>query len=186
MALDALVVVLVALIASLWWLWCLRSGSKVVVLPPELRTAQLIYAERLFRSVWPVSITAKVDRVYRNGAGELVLMELKTRRVSRTYLSDVIELSAQRIAIIAQTGNPVAGHAYVLIEEPESGEMSSHYVKLMQHNDLTALALRREALRVGEADPLHARSPGICRACGFLQECRSSNFIPLAKDLKNV
>ena len=121
MALDALAIALIGVLVCLWWLWRLHLGRPVDVLPPELRTAQLIYAERLFRSTGLVSITAKVDRVYRNGANELVLLELKTRCASRAYLSDVIELSAQRIAVMAQTGEPVSGHGYVLIEEPWSG-----------------------------------------------------------------
>jgi len=43
--------------------------------------------------------------------GELVLVEVKTRQPSRAYLSDVIELSAQRIALMERTKEPVALHA---------------------------------------------------------------------------
>ena len=174
MALDVAIITFIAVLASLWLLWCLHSARTVGTLPPELRTARLVYVERLFRSVGPVSISAKVDRVYRNAAGELVLLELKTRRASRAYLSDVIELSAQRIAVMAQTREPVVWHAYVLTEVPEGRRTAWHRVELIPPGDLMALALRRKALLAGEIDAHCARLPGMCRICGFRRECRPS------------
>jgi len=175
MALDVAIITFIGVNAGLWLLRRRYSVRTVgPVLPPELRIARLIYAERMFRSIGPMSISAKVDRVYRNAAGEFVLLELKTRRASRTYLSDVIELSAQRIAVMAQTKEPVVWHAYVLTDGPEGCRTAWHRVKLMRLGDLLALALRRKALLAGEIDARWARSPGMCRTCGFQRECRSS------------
>lgn len=174
MALEVLVVVFVGVLAYLWWLRLVHSGRTAEVLPPELRTAQLIHAERLFRSVGAVSIAAKVDRVYLNATGEFVLLELKTRRAYRTYLPDIIELSSQRVAVMAQTGKSVAEHAYVLIALPEDRKTVWHRVQLMGEGAVIALALRRESLLAGEADARCARSRGICRACRFRRECKSS------------
>src|SRR5574338_1313199 len=104
-------IAVVGILAGLWWRRRRHSRRAGSGLPSELRTARMIFAERLFRSTGPVlSITARIDRAYRNAAGELVLLELKTRRVSRVYPSDIIELSAQRVAVMAQTRQPVAGH----------------------------------------------------------------------------
>ena len=172
MAFDAALITFIVVLAGLWLLWRLHSARTMGVLPSELRTARLIYAERLFRSVGPVSITAKVDRVYRNAAGRLVLLELKTRRASRAYLSDIIELSAQRIAVMTQTGEPVAEHAYVLTETPDGRKARFHRVMLMAPASVVALALRREFLLVGETEARRARWPGVCRTCAFLQKCR--------------
>lgn len=179
MALDLLVAAFVGILACLWWLRRFHSGLTVEVLPPELRTARLIFAERLFRSVGLLSITAKVDRVYRNAAGELVLLELKTRQAHRAYRSDVIELSAQRVSVMAQTKQPVARHAYVLTELPEGRKTTWHRVQLMDAAAVTALALRREALVAGEADACYARTPGICRTCSFRRECQPSERHPI-------
>jgi hypothetical protein len=41
---------------------------------------------------------AKIDRAYRVG-GELKLVELKTRARDLVYMSDIIELSVQRIVV---------------------------------------------------------------------------------------
>jgi hypothetical protein len=86
-------------------------------LPRELRNAELAYAEMLFRSGGTVPVVAKCDRGYRTKKREIVLLELKIRKINRVYPSDVIELSAQRYAIHLQTGEPVANHAYVLIQQ---------------------------------------------------------------------
>ena len=173
MALDVMVIAFFGVLAVLWWLWRLHSGRTAAVLPPELRTAPLIYAERLFKSIGPVLITAKVDRVYQNSAGELVLLELKTRQVSRVYLSDVIELSAQRVAVMSQTRMSVAGYAYVLTEMPDRGT-DWHRVELVRTEAVMALAVRRNALLAGDVDARCARSVGICRTCGFRRECHST------------
>lgn len=174
MALDVLVMAFVGIFVGLGWLWRIHSSRRATVLPAELRTASLIYAERLFRFIGTVSITAKVDRVYRNTAGELVLVELKTRSVCRTYLSDVIELSAQRIAVMAQTGMSVTSHAYVVTENPMDRKRSWHRVELMEPDAVIALALRRKALLSGNVEARCAYSSGICRTCGFRRECLSS------------
>jgi len=106
---SALAVLVLA--AFLGWLllqWR-RRGEKAWM-PLGLRRATLAYAEKLFRGVGPVALTAKVDRAYRVEGKTLILVELKTRRSNRPYHSDVIELSAQRVALMRQTGDEVALH----------------------------------------------------------------------------
>jgi len=67
-----------------------------------------------------VLIVAKCDRGYRTKKGVIVLVELKTRHVNRTCLSDIIELSAQRFAMQMQTGEDVAEYGHVLVQHPRS------------------------------------------------------------------
>ena len=172
MSLEAAAVAVVGALAAV--LWCLRRrgvGPCGAVLPPELRRARLVYAERLFRADGAVSITAKVDRVYRNAAGALVLVELKTRTANRAHWSDVIELSAQRVALIGQTGEEVADHGYVLAERPDGFRVGWHWVKLMTHADVIGLATRWQELIAGNANPQPACSPGICRNCALVHRC---------------
>lgn len=181
MALDVLVIASIGVLLILWRQWHLHSGCVAATLPPELRTAPLIYAERLFRSIGPVLITAKVDRVYQNAAGELVLLELKTRPTNRVYSSDVIELSAQRVAVMANTQMSVAEYAYVLTEMPDR-RTAWHRVELVRAEAVMALALRRNALLAGDVDARCARSVGICRTCGFRRECHSTQWHPVKQD----
>lgn len=169
MKLDAALIGVGALAVILWWR--IKSGPRRASVPPELKSACLVYAERLFKSAGPVSISARVDRVYRNAAGALVLVELKTRESNRVYPSDVIELSAQRVALMAHTGDVVADYGYVVTELPDGRQMGCHRVRLMPNGDVVALAMRRQDLLIGRATPEPACSPGLCRKCAFVLPC---------------
>lgn len=163
------VVCSVAVFVVLWC--CLWLCSREEELPPELYGTPLVYAEHLFRSLGPVSIATRVDRVYRNAKGALVLVELKTRAEHRAYRSDVIELSAQRVALMAQTGEYVADHAYVLTERPDGRQRRCHRVRLMEAVDLNALVARWAKLLAGKVEPQPTCTPGMCQKCSFVQQC---------------
>lgn len=171
MRLDPAAVIGVGALAVVLWWWRSRSDPRRARLPPELRSVCLVYAERLFQSTGPVSISARVDRVYRNAAGVLVLVELKTRETNRTYQSDVIELSAQRVALMTHTGDVVADYAYIVIERPDGFRMGCHQVRLMAHADVIFLAIRRGNLLGGKVVSQSTCSPGVCRKCAFVQSC---------------
>ncbi|MBF1164797.1 hypothetical protein [Burkholderia cenocepacia] len=148
-----------------WWF----SGDRGWM-PLELRRATLVYAEQLFRAPGRPMITAKVDRVYRRRDGRLVLVELKTRRINLAYLSDVIELSAQRVAIGSETGEDVMAHAYVVVQGP-AGRRTTHKVKLLGAEEVRGLASRREAILAGTTRPRLAGAPGLRERCAFEKKC---------------
>ena len=140
--------------------------------PRELARADLVYAEKLFRIAQPIRLAARLDRAYRQPDGTLVLVELKTRRVDRPYLSDVIQLSAQKLAIEQQTEQAVAAHGFVTIERPgprRSG--SSHRVNLLTADAVIAVARRRDAILAGELSPKYANSRRACELCAFSRHC---------------
>jgi len=68
--------------------------------PKALRDAKLVYMEKLFRVQTPIRLVARLDRAYRTPDGQVVLVELKTRWIHKAYLADVIQLSAQRLAVL--------------------------------------------------------------------------------------
>ena len=142
-------------------------------MPPELRASRLAYAEQLFRSEGPASVSARVDRAYRNQAGVVTLVELKTREADRAYLSDVIELSAQRFALSSQTGEFVNAMGYVVVRIAGLRGSSVHQVDLLAADEVQALIARREALLRGAVKPQQTCRPGLCRSCAFLQPCKS-------------
>lgn len=148
-----------------------RAGAVPVNLPRELRDARLLYAEQQFTATGRPSISARVDRAYRLPSGAIVLLELKTRETDRPYLSDVIELSAQRAAITLQTGEPVADQAYVAVRRPGSAAVRIHQVRLMPIAEVKALAVRRETILLGRLAPGYAGSAEICRRCAFASGC---------------
>lgn len=170
MGFEAVAIACLVGLVLVFWL-CRWSSSANGLLPAELRGARLVYAERLFRSPEPVTITAKVDRVYRNATDNLVLVELKTRVTNRVYWSDVIELSAQRLALMWQTGEAVADYGYVLTERPDGRRTGCRRIRLMEPVDLIALVERRERLLAGKAEPQPTCKPEMCQKCAFVRPC---------------
>lgn len=172
--------VLLAL-ATVALLFLIRWGCRLRLvdlenawLPEDLRCAKLVYAERIFRAKLPVPIVAKLDRGYRNPDGVIILVELKTRRLSRPYLSDVIELSAQRLAVQAQTGERVADYGYVLLQQTGRKRKRAYRVELLSDEKVVALARRREAILMGEVSPRYAAAERLCMRCAYKRECDSA------------
>ena len=110
-------------------------------LPKELQHAQLAFAEKTFLTWQPIGLIARADRGYRLN-GELHLAEFKTRTHAVAYSSDVIELSAQRLAIEATTGERVSEVAYVLAQDPMGKHRTLHKVRLLQRPDVVAFQRR--------------------------------------------
>jgi hypothetical protein len=149
-----------------------RLGMEKAWLPMELRDATLVYAEQVFRTTSPVPIVARLDRGYRNEDDVIILVELKTRRVNRPYFSDVIELSAQRLAVQQQTGERVANDGYVVIQRADGKDKSAHRVVLLFTEAIIAVAKRREAILAGEVAAQYASSEGLCARCAFKLKCK--------------
>jgi CRISPR-associated exonuclease Cas4 len=140
--------------------------------PEELAGAGLLYMEKQFRIRGPVPLVARIDRAYQADDGVIVLVELKTRRKSRPYLSDVIQLSAQKMALEGQTGLRVAEHAFVTVQRPSTNARHrSHKVQLMQSSEIVALHRRREGVIAGKVAPRYAHSAGACEGCAFRARC---------------
>lgn len=176
MSISALVLLALAAAVALLCLIRWRYRLRLVELdkgwlPVELRHARLVYTERVFRASSPVPIVARLDRGYRNADGVIILVELKTRGLSRLYRSDVIELSAQRFAVQAQTGERVAEYGYVLVQQAGCTRKTAYRVELLPDEKVIALARRREAIMRGEALPQYAVSERLCTWCAFKREC---------------
>ena len=136
-----------------------RRSVNVQWMPEALKDHTLAYSERTFRSGDGRSVVARVDRAYRGRNGLIVLVELKTRRADRVHLSDIIELSAQRVALAGETGETVAGIGWVVVELVP--RRTAHRVTLMSPQEVSDLASRRDALLAG-TDRQSTRLRGGC------------------------
>ena len=142
-------------------------------LPVELHGAQVAYAEKTFRSQRG-RLVARLDRAYRVD-GALSLLELKTRERDAVYMSDVIELSVQRIALQDQTKELVSTDAWVVVQSASSGVRRPHKVRLMSEGEVTAMRARYQAVIVGKArDPRPARSLTQCAHCAHRNRCSAA------------
>ena len=151
-----------------------ESDAERASRPEALLDAELIYVEKPFRASWPVSLIARIDRAYRTPAGVVVLVEFKSRWIRRPFLSDVIQLSVQKVALQRQTGLPVAGHGYVVVRTPTKAAVhTSHRVELMTEREVAALVQRRARILSGRERPRYTEFPKMCRSCAFRHECEA-------------
>ncbi|MCU0814811.1 MAG: hypothetical protein MUC32_11150, partial [Burkholderiaceae bacterium] len=136
-------------------------GGDEPWLPLELRGAELAYAEQRFESQRH-GLVARLDRAYRLGGtlylvelktrgayrlgGTLYLVELKTRGCHEARVSDVIELSAQRIVLQERTGEAVSRVAYVAVQK--DGQGAPRPVRVRLFGEAQVLAMRRRLLEV--------------------------------------
>jgi CRISPR-associated exonuclease Cas4 len=170
------------------FLWALRGfwtnfGRRIVArqehnrwLPPELQGATIAFAEKEFKAHLPFSVGAIVDRAYRLASGQIVLMELKQRERVKSFFSDVVELSMQKLAIEASGGGTVAPHAYVVCESPATRRKTPIRVALLSEGEIIQLRDRHVALKTGRVMPTKVDHPAICEACAYRAECRPASL----------
>jgi hypothetical protein len=139
--------------------------------PRELKNARLIYAEKLFRTWTPFPLIAKVDRAYLLGE-TIVLVELKTRNAPAVYRSDIIELSAQRVAIEGSTHRHVSKVGYIIVQNPHTRTQTTHEVALLSTGQVISAAQKYEALNAGRIAPAKTDRRGLCVKCPFVGDCR--------------
>ena len=139
--------------------------------PDEMRYASLAYAEQTFSLDHPIKLIARVDRAYRY-KGKLTLMEYKIRRVERVFMSDVIELSVQKMILELASGTKVNNYGFVVVEHPDIAGRRAMKVFLLNHKQIIALYHRRMALLNQTITADHTESSSQCRRCEFLMECK--------------
>lgn len=139
--------------------------------PKELAGAKLVYMEKQFRIRRPIALVARVDRAYLAADGAIVLVELKTRWQNQIYASDVIQLSAQKMAIEVHGGQRVAAFAFVTVQLPNQVAHRSHRVQLMATSEIEALFRRRESVAAGRIAPAYAPSTIACKSCAYREHC---------------
>lgn len=142
-------------------------------LPAELRGAQIAFAEVTFRS-HRRGLVAKLDRAYRTSDG-LQLVELKTRAHNVVYMSDVIELSVQRIAVEDDAGEQVSGDAWVVVQNSRSGVRRPHKVRLLGVGEIAAMRGRYSDVVRGHGGPPNpSRSLSQCAQCAHKERCSAT------------
>lgn len=143
---------------------CAADGT-----PIEVRDDFLAYAERHFRSKGDNPIVARVDRGFRRHDGTITLVELKAREVVRIYPSDIIELSAQRLALEGSTGEQVDPDGIIVVQL--GPRHHAHRVRLMSQRAILDLAMRRARLLDGDVVPRPTSSRRLCAKCAYRGRC---------------
>lgn len=133
---------------------------------------RLVFAEKTFSINQPINLTARLDQAYHDGIA-MTLVEFKTRYTEQIYTSDIIELSAQRLAVHYSTGERVYDFGYIVLQHPMTRRRTTFKVFLLSQEDVIGIA-ERQRLLIGRAlVPRHASDPGCCRRCEYKSECRT-------------
>jgi len=152
-----------AVIGWLGWRWLRQRSQR---LPAQLKGAQRIWTEREFVMDEPVRLVARVDAAWRLETGEIVLVEVKHRRHDRVHRSDVVQLSAQRLAAEAVTGESIAPWGWVCVHRGRWWRRTRwHRVELITQGEVIDLMRRREKVLEGVMPACRAATPGVCQAC---------------------
>jgi CRISPR-associated exonuclease Cas4 len=175
---DGLVALLVMILFIASAALFARRGPRVRAgdgqgLPAELRGAEIAFAEVTLRS-HRRRLVARLDRAYRTSDG-LQLVELKTRAHDAVYMSDVIELSVQRIVVEDEAGEQVSGEAWVVVQNSRSGARSPHKVRLLGVREISAMRERySDVVRGKVARPNPSRSLSQCTQCSHNDRCSAT------------
>lgn len=140
-------------------------------LPAEIKAGKLMFSEQAFTGLGHMPVVARVDRVYMADA-QLHLVELKVRRDVRVHETDVIELSAQRVAVQASTGMDVSLTGFVINEHPDSRRRVVRAANLLSCEQVARLVVRRYAILNGIEQPKEACSKSRCVRCEYLNVCK--------------
>lgn len=169
-------VVLVLVVIAAWILW--RSWKAAVAqreeqdwLPARLRGAKLTFSEKKFLVGGPYPLVARLDRAYLTCDGETVLVDFKRRSTRRAFESDIVEISAQRVAMLANGTQRVSLRAYVVIVDPRTEGRTPIPIELEHEDQIRARQRRFIAVREGKIAPRPAASARVCRRCGHRSYC---------------
>lgn len=159
-----------------WWFWRRMRAQAIrnadaSWLPPELKRATLQYTERQFFTKAPFPLVARIDRGYLAASNEIVLVDFKRRKIKRAFLSDVVEISAQRLAMQGAGIRNVAMHAYVVVIDPETSRKTPVLVNLEDESSIVRRRDRLNILRTGNVEPMRTPHQRICAACGHQDYC---------------
>lgn len=165
-----------AVVVCLWlWYASRRNTLSPWPTPHAPVGARLAFVETVFRTEHPIALTARIDRAYRMNDGSLVLVELKFRPRNVVYDSDVVQLSAQKVAVEQATGMQVASYAFVSV--CHRSRWHSTRVDLLDMDQVVALAIRRQHILDWRIPPRGSPSKRLCAECAFARECDGKTWV---------
>lgn len=145
-------------------------------MPAEIATAQLVTSEKTYRRRGERPFFAKVDQGFRTTDGRLVLVETKNRM--RVSLADVVQLSAQSIALHSEVGDTLGRpcHYGYIRTQLLGGPPRYRAFQLYPESVIDQLVDRYQALRLHQRAPEIRPHPSRCGGCAFRLPCRAARL----------
>lgn len=139
-------------------------------MPDEVANGKLILSEKTVWRRGARPFPAKTDQAFLTPDGRLVLVETKARH--RVSGSDVVQISAQAVAIAEDPGMPFPMATYGYIRLAPNGRHPIYCrVNLAPVEYIDRLWDRWSALKRGAATPILRPAKRRCEHCGFRNGC---------------
>lgn len=166
---------ILALVAGIVWvLWDLfLKGPRLDIrtaLPEALKKMHLWQKEKRYECGAPIGLVCRIDEAYMDEHGTITLSETKTRRWPKVYDSDILQLSAQRLAV-SENGRRVSDTGYVRLITPTGNEYRQ--VRLLDPDEVIAAKLLYDDLVQGKYAGRPCNNRAICQTCLYQSECEA-------------
>lgn len=140
------------------------------LMPREIADGTLVISEQTFFRRGRRPFAAKTDQGFLTAAGVIVLVESKTR--ARLTSSDLVQLSAQAIAVAAdkRVRHPVAPWGYIRLA-PLGRRPFYQRIDLIDPVRIDQLWDRWDALKHRRHAPVYRADPSRCRSCVLRARC---------------
>ncbi|WP_419626368.1 PD-(D/E)XK nuclease family protein, partial [Thiolapillus sp.] len=138
--------------------------------PLLLKKSRLLLVEQTLRIQDPTPIKARVDEVYQQPNGELIIVDTKARNSSRVYMKDVIQLSLYGY-ILRKMGHRVSPFGYVRVQKPETVDYL--IAPLLSEAELMQWFERAKILEQGLSSPRFCEDARKCEACSERNGCKA-------------
>lgn len=188
MSILTLVILTALLAAGLWFAWYLLGtlGSKDPQpsyeverdrMPTELATARLIMSEKpLSATLDDILIPLRTEQVFQTRDGRIIPVENKNRNLHKVYPYDVIQLTAQSLALAQDPRakvNPakVSDYGYLRTQNRRDGTVQYHPVKLLTKARMQELAERYFSVRTGRTEARFQPNQRACSKCPQQAKC---------------
>lgn len=154
------------------------ESSERSSMPAELASARLVVSEQTFRRRGRRPFFAKIDQGFKTVDGRLVLVETKNHH--QVTVSDLIQLSAQAIAIASEVGSKygrIADYGFIRLQAL-NGPPAYHAYKLYPEHVLDQLVDRYHLLKEQRVSPLARPIQSRCARCVFRRQCQTARSSP--------
>jgi hypothetical protein len=178
---TTVILLILAALGTLLWLFFQEAWTRedagseptgkedvATTLPEMLRDAKLLWKERAVRCSTPVSLHGTLDEAFVDRSGTMILSETKLRRLKRVYASDVLQLSAYKLALEGE-GKRVAGKGFVRVITPGGNEYK--VVTLMSADEVIAARKLHGDLVRGRSTGAKCNVESVCRSCEYKKPC---------------
>ena len=159
-------------VALLWLGWRVLYGqgrTVVTEVPERLKKASIWGKERSVKTSSSVYMHGIIDEGFRLPDGTIVLSDTKSRDRRVVHESDILQLSAYKLAIEESTGERVSDDGYVRLLRPDKNEYIP--VKLFDRERVVAAYNLYHDLVKGKFSGAKCESKGLCRTCAYRGPC---------------